>query len=91
MNEPPNFIDDAKVLKWAWSGQEPFGFVCNEDGSEKQAIYGLAICQYEGEETVYRFSCDNDWETVQDATYATVEQAIARLPDQYKNVSADWQ
>ena len=89
-SEPPDYLDRAKVIKWAWSGNQPFGFVDNEDKTEREEIYGLAICQYDGKNDVYRFSCDKNWETVQDAQYDTVENAIAQLPDQYKNVKADW-
>ncbi len=90
MKNPPDHIDDAKVLKWAWSGQEPFGFISSEDGREMIAVYGIAICQYEDEGIVYRFSCDKNWVTVQDAPYNNIQQAIERLPDQYKNVRAEW-
>ena len=84
MKNPPEYIDEAKVIKWAWSGEKPFGFV------GKEAIYGLAICHYSYDNSVYRFSCNKDWETVQDALYDTMEQAINQLPKQYKQVSAEW-
>ena len=87
----PNYIDGAKVLKWAWSGLEPFGFVGNEDTNENEPVFGLALCQYEGESNIYRFSCDKNWETIQDGLYDTVENAIEQLPEQYKNVIANWQ
>lgn len=90
-NPAPTTIDNATVLYWAWSENQPFGFVSNEDGSEKEAIYGLAICQYEGSSEVYRFSCNKNWETVQDGLYDRVEEAIERLPKQYRNVVAVWQ
>ena len=82
--EPPDFIDGARVIKWAWSGQHPFGYVSHEE------VYGLAICQYEDNGSVYRFSCDKSWNTVQDSPQDTVEEAINELPDQCKNVKADW-
>lgn len=88
--EPPDSIDGANVIKWAWSGEKPFGYVSNEDGTDTDAVYGLAICRYNDSDNVYRFSCDSNWETVQDAVYDTVENAIAQLPDQYKNVEANW-
>src|SRR5271163_320580 len=70
--EPPDFVDGARVIKWAWSGQQPFGFVPYEDSTEREEIYGLAICRYDGstsKEPIYRFSCDKNWETVQDSIY----------------------
>jgi hypothetical protein len=88
--EPPEYIDSAKVIKWVWSVLQPFGIVSNEDGSEKEEIYGLAICIYEGSKDVYRFSCDKNWETVQDGVYENIEEAVKLLPDQYKNVEANW-
>jgi hypothetical protein len=89
--QPPTYIDGAKVIKWAWSGSQPFGFVGNEDRSERVEIYGLAICKYEHcNKGIYRFSCDKNWETVQDGFYGTVENAMQQLPAQYKNVDAVW-
>lgn len=88
--QPPSYIDGAKVIKWAWSGLQPFGFVGAEDDSAREEIYGLAICQYENSKSFYRFSCDKNWETCQDAPYNTIEEAIKFLPDQYKKVEAVW-
>lgn len=88
---PPDFIDGARVIKWAWSGQKPFGYVGNPIDQESEKIYGLAICQYEADSNLYRFSCDKNWNVVQDGLYDTVENAIKQLPDQYKNVIAEWQ
>lgn len=90
MSKPKNEIDGAKVLYWAWSGSIPFGFVGDENNHIASEIYGLAICQYENSEDVYRFSCDENWETQQDQVYDSVNQAIENLPDQYRNVKADW-
>jgi hypothetical protein len=84
MNKPPSEIDGAKVLLWASSDSVPFGYV----GDIK--IYGLAICQYENSNDVYRFSCDEKWETQQDGLYNSIEQAKDELPEQYKNVPANW-
>ena len=88
--EPPEYIDNAKVIKWAWSGSQPFGILSCEDGSEKEEVYGLAICRYEGSKNVYRFSCNKDWETIQDGVYNDIEAAVRLLPDQYKAVPANW-
>lgn len=87
---PPEYLDGAKVIKWAWSGHEPFGFVGVEGDTDRIEIYGLAICKYDEGEGIYRFSCDKDWEVIQDAFSDTIENAIKHLPDQYKNVEANW-
>jgi hypothetical protein len=89
--EPPAFIDGARVIKWAWSGEESFGYIADENNENKELIYGLAICQYKDREEIYRFSCDENWITIQDGLYNTIEEAIELLPIQYKNVSANWQ
>jgi hypothetical protein len=88
--QPPSFLDHAKVLRWAWSGNTPFGVVPISDTNSSIEIYGLAICQYEGAEGFYRFSCDRNWEVIQDADYSSVEEAIIYLPAQYKNVEIVW-
>ena len=84
--QPPNEIDGARVIEWAWSGDGPFGEVPGADDSE---IYGLAIATYDDIE-FYRFSCDKNWNTVQDALYDSVAAAKDQLPDQYRNVVAEW-
>jgi hypothetical protein len=88
--EPPEDLDGAKVIVWAWSGKEPFGYLPFDDGSPPIEIYGLAICQYEGSFDFYRFSCDNNWEVQQDSPHDSIEQAQKQLPDQYKLITAKW-
>lgn len=90
MKNPPAKLDGAKVLCWAYSEDDPFGVVeCDEDGVVA-TIQGLAICQY-GDDCVYRFSCDLDWEVQQDGVYESIEEAKRLLPDQYKNIPVNWQ
>ena len=90
MMKPPNYLDGAKVIKWAWSGQVPFGIIENMDGDEKEEVFGLAVCKYEDSDNFYRFSCDKNWEVVQDSLYNSIEDAIRFLPEQYKNVERNW-
>jgi len=90
MNKPPSYIDNAKVLEWAWSGSKHFGFVNYQNGDVAATIYGLAICQYENSDKVYRFSCDKNWETEQDSEYDSIEEAKEELPQQYKVIQAQW-
>jgi len=91
MSNPPREIDGARVIEWAWSGSEPFGTVCFENGKVSAEIFGLAICKYSNSETIYRFSCDSKWETEQDFGYASIQEAKANLPLQYQNTVANWQ
>ena len=90
MSKPLPQIDNANVLYWAWSGLVPFGVLKYTTGEVASEIYGLAICQYANSTQVYRFSCDKDWETQQDSFYDSVQQAIEELPEQYRNVEAEW-
>ncbi|MGX5175344.1 hypothetical protein ACUR5C_15095 [Aliikangiella sp. IMCC44653] len=88
---PPKYIDDGKVLRWAFSGSEPFGVIKYSDGRIAAEIYGLAICQYDGDSKIYRFSCDKDWETEQDAGYGSIEEAMNTVPAQYRGQEIKWQ
>ncbi len=90
MGKPPSKIDGADVLHWAWSGPKPFGWVGTEVYPKSSPVYGLVIARYRGKPTIYRFSCDKQWETVQDDTYETAEEAMKCLPDQYKEVEVLW-
>jgi hypothetical protein len=69
-------IDNARVLWWAWAGDTPFGF-CGD-----VAVYGLAVCRYDSGE-LYRFSCSQDWETVNDSDHEDEDEAKAAIPANY--------
>ena len=85
----PSHIDGARVLEWAWS-EVPFGHVPSEAGAVATAIHGLALCQYPDSSVIYRFSCNARWETAQDADYASIDEAKALLPEQYRRAPANW-
>lgn len=90
--EPPDELDGAKVIKWAWSGDKPFGLIpmVDADSDEPIEIYGLAICRYDDSGNVYRFSCDKEWEVQQDGLYESVDDALRQLPDQYRLIETNW-
>jgi len=90
MSKPPKEIDGAKVLEWAWSGSKPFGVLCSESGDLTSEIFGLAICRYANSDTIYRFSCDPEWEVEQDSDYNSIAEAKIFLPSQYQEVKAVW-
>ncbi len=52
-------------------------------------IYGLAICAYDSS-TIYRFSCDRNWEVQNDAPCDSVESARQSIPKQYENEPVVW-
>ena len=89
--KPPNQIDGAEVLEWAWSGDKPFGVIMYAESNDIAVeIYGIAICKYPSSNIIYRFSCDKDWETQQDSDYSSTEEAKEQLLEQYQNVSITW-
>lgn len=51
---------------------------------------GLAICQYDGEDSFYLFGCDQEWNSVTDTWHQTVEDAKAQAEFEYEGVSATW-
>jgi hypothetical protein len=81
--EPPKSIDGAEVLCWAWSGNEPFG-LCGDI-----PIHGFAVCRY-ASGSLYRFSCDRDWESVNDSPQDTLEQAMSATPLNYRGAMIRW-
>ncbi len=90
MNQPPKVIDGARVIAWAWSGTTPFGVLKDQNGASAVAIFGFAICQYEGQTEFYRFSCDKAWSSQQDSEYASVDEAKENIPPQYNSVRPTW-
>jgi hypothetical protein len=86
---PPPTIDGARVLAYAWS-ETPFGQVLDTHGHLVATIHGLALCQYATSHEVYRFSCDRQWQTIQDALYSSLDEAQQSLPPQYRNAPAAW-
>ncbi len=91
ISESPEKLDGAKVIKWAWSGNKPFGFLrYQNDLCGPIEIYGLAICQYEDSGDIYRFSCGKDWEVHNDSLHDSVDEAERQLSNQYKLIPAKW-
>lgn len=89
-HRPPDMLDGAQVIKWAWSGNRPFGVMPVVGDEPKIEIYGLAICRYKDSSEVHCFSCSSEWEVQNDSPYHSVEDAMEQLPDQYRQVKAQW-
>ena len=86
--QPPTKLDGAVVLRWAWSGSEPF-FVM-PDGGEGIPIHGLAVCRYEDSGSIYRFSCSRSWEVENDSPYDTVDRALQAQSGSFDVSSVAW-
>ncbi len=91
MSKPPKIIDGAKVIEWAWSGATPFGVIKYSTGEIAAEVFGLAICKYPDSDVIYRFSCDYNWETMQDCDFESMAAAKANLPLQYMDLEVVWQ
>jgi hypothetical protein len=59
-------------------------------GAVLQPAHGLAICQYEGENSFYLFGCDEQWNSVSDTWHASVEDAMSQAEFEYEGVSQTW-
>ena len=55
------------------------------------AASGLAICQYEGEDSFYLFGCNENWQTISDTWHETFENAKAQAEFEYEGITATWQ
>ena len=47
--KPPSHLDNANVLYWPWSGDQPFGFIHYINGAIAAEIYGFVICLSDGQ------------------------------------------
>jgi hypothetical protein len=74
--EPPDELDGAEVILWAYNPQKPFFVMKFTDGSDYMPIHGLALCRYKGKSQVYRFSCSLGWQVQNDSVYDSEEEAI---------------
>ena len=89
MSQPPPMLDGARVLWWAWSGEVPFGELYGAEGDDR-LIHGFAVCQYETGK-IYRFTCNKNWDVVQDMDHRSIEEAKADIPSQYDASRVVWQ
>jgi hypothetical protein len=54
------------------------------------SMAGLAICQYEGENSFYLFGCDEKWQSITDTWHQTFEEAKDQAEFEYEGVSSTW-
>lgn len=88
MKQPPKKLDGADVVKWAWSGNEPFFTM--EDAENVVEIYGLAICKYDDSDTFYRFVCNESWEVENDSSWNSITEACKAKSLQYDIDEISW-
>ncbi len=46
-------------------------------------VHGFAVCRYDDGGSYYRFSCDREWETVNDSDHEDEEGAKRSIPMNY--------
>ena len=93
MKTIPRILDGAKVVLYT-----PIDERHRPTGNCKQIVAGLlarpaaglAICQYDSEESFYLFGCDEEWNSVTDTWHETVDDAKAQAEFEYEGVSATW-
>lgn len=79
--EPPNELDGAEVILWAFNPKKPFFLMENSDGTPYKPIHGFAICQYTGEKQYFKFSCDIEWNVENDMDFDSIEEAVNAAND----------
>lgn len=80
-NEPPDELDGAEVILWAFHPQKPFFIMEYSDGTQYKPIHGFAICRYKGEQRYYKFSCDINWNVENDLDCGCIEEAVKIATD----------
>jgi hypothetical protein len=85
---PPAMLDGARVLWWAWSGDVPFGEHYG-DSEENRWVHGFAVCCYDSGK-IYRFSCNRNWEVVNDMDHDSEDAAKASIPLNYDAARVRW-
>jgi hypothetical protein len=59
-------------------------------GDEHVEFNGLAICQYDGEDAVYLFYCDSDWNVLTDTWHENVEAARDQASFEFEGLETKW-
>lgn len=74
--EPPDELDGAEVILWAFNPLAPFFIMRYSDGAAYKPIHGFAVCRYRGENQFYKFSCDREWNVENDMACDSLEKAV---------------
>ena len=94
MTPVPNAIGGARVICFT-SIDERHKHTGNTrqivNGALQGTAAGLAICQYDGEDAFYLFSCDSDWNAATDTWHQSLAEAQAQATSEYEGVSDTWQ
>lgn len=77
----PTKLDGAKVIQHTSNTlSNHYGVVGilndRKEIIDRLPITAMAICQYEGSNKYYLFSCDTNWEVIGDFDFDTLEDAV---------------
>jgi len=88
-----NEIDGAKVLYYSAIDNihKPTG-ACKHTvyGKSMESASGLAICQYDEDESFYLFYCNSKWEVITDTLHQTIEGAMKQAEFEYQGINKTW-
>ena len=90
MNSAPSIIENAKVICASQIDSRHFHTEkCRQtiNGIVQGSMAGIAICQYEGENSYYLFGCDEDWDCITDTWHQSLGDAIHQAEFEYKGIS----
>src|SRR5215216_2694638 len=93
MNIAPNEIENAKVIcSTSIDSRHAPTRNCRHTvaGALIGPASGLAICQYDGEESYSLFYCDEDWNPMTDTCNATIEDAMNQAEFEYEGINSTW-
>lgn len=93
MKPAPERIGGARVLSWSTIGRRrdpeeaPLGPV---SGEVQRNVVGVAICRYDGEDAVFLFGCDEEWNSRTDSWHGTFQEAVRQAASEYKASDLKW-
>jgi hypothetical protein len=73
MKPPPPTLQGAQILHWTGTDAEPFYYL--KDGKNVIVIAGMAIGKYDYGECFFLFTCDPDWNVINDRDATSLQEA----------------
>jgi len=86
-------IGGAKILEYLTltSEEKNTGYTKHIiEGQEQTKFDGLVICQYENEEGVYLFYCNEKWDELTDTWHEDIESAKQQASIEFEGLENKW-
>src|SRR5262245_54841164 len=91
MGTPPQYLDDARVLRYAivGDGVTPTGKTVHRlhPSGVMGSAAALAIYQYDGDGCCYLFYCDTEWNVLTDTWHESLEAAVKQAEFEYMGLT----